>query len=322
MSNLTFYDRERIEYFLNFKRLSLRDIAKLINRNHTVVSREVTRNKAQFIPYNAQIAQSAAERKSRITNKRKLDKDESLKDYVIKKLKEDWSPEQIEGRLKNHPPPNLVGKYINYESIYQYIYQVDPYLYNYLRKKHYVRKKKCKRTKQKVNIPDRVSINTRSEEINLRKRFGDWESDLMEFSKQKDTLSVDYERRSFIVRIHKLKSKEAQEKEDALMQTFEDLPDKLRKSMTFDNGTENVKHTTIKYNYQMETYFCDAYSSWQKGGVENMNGLLRQYFPRKTDLNKINATKLYQIQELLNNRPRKALHYLSPNEIIKSQVVH
>ncbi|MCL5794816.1 MAG: IS30 family transposase [Patescibacteria group bacterium] len=322
MSNLTFYDRERIEYYLNLKRLSLRDVAKLIGRNHTVVNREVKRNSAQFVPYSAELAQSAADRKSRITNKRKLDKDEILKKYVIDKLKTDWSPEQIAGKLKEHPPPNLMGKYINHESIYQYIYEVDLYLYNYLRKKHYVRKKQYSRTKQKVKIPDRVSIHTRTEEINHRQRFGDWESDLMEFSRQRNVLSVDYERKALMIRIHKLTSKGAKEKEDALKQTFEDLPNNLRKSITFDNGTENARHTIVKNSYQMATYFCDSYSSWQKGGVENINGLLRQYFPRNTNLNKVNETRLYQVQELLNNRPRKALHYLTPNEIIKLQVVH
>jgi IS30 family transposase len=191
-----------------------------------------------------------------------------------------------------------------------------------LRKKHYVRKKKGGRTKQKVNIPDRVSIHTRSEEINKRSRFGDWESDLMEFSRQKNTLSVDYERRSFTVKLHKLTSKEAKEKENALIQIFEDLPNDLRKSITFDNGAENVRHITIRNNYQMQTYFCDAYKSWQKGGVENINGLIRQYFPRKTNLNKIKETELYRIQELLNNRSRKSLNYLSPNETIKQQVVY
>lgn len=322
MSNLTFYDRERIEYHLRSKRFSMRNIARLINKNHTVVSREVKRNSAQFFPYNAELAQKATDRRSKNTNKRKLDKDEVLKEYVINCLKNNWSPEEIAGRLKEHAPPNLIGKYINYESIYQYIYEVDPYLYNYLRKKHYVRKKKCKRSQNKINIPDRVSIHTRPDEINFRKRFGDWESDLMEFSNQKNTLSVDYERKSFMIRIHKLSSKEAKEKEDALIQTFEDLPVELQKSMTFDNGKENVKHTIIKRNYQMETYFCDSYASWQKGGVENMNGLIRQYLPRKTNLNNVSTIQLYQIQELLNNRPRKALNYLSPNEIIKQQVVH
>jgi len=322
VSNLTFYDRQRIEYYLHFKQYSFRDIAKLINKNHTVVSREVKRNSAQLILYNAELAQRAADRRSKNTNKRKLDKDELLKEYVIDKLKSDWSPEEIAGRLKNHPPPELIGKYINHESIYQYIYEVDPYLYNYLRKKHYVRKKKYKRSQKMINIPDRVSIHTRSDEVNLRQRFGDWESDLMEFSNQKNTLSVDYERKSFMIKIHKLASKEANEKEDALIQTFEDLPNELRKTMTFDNGKENVSHITIKRNYQMETYFCDSYASWQKGGVENMNGLIRQYLPRKTDLTKIPDKYIYLVQEKLNNRPRKTLNYLSPNQIIQMQVVH
>jgi len=144
----------------------------------------------------------------------------------------------------------------------------------------------------------------------------------MEFSVQKDTLSVDYERKSILARIHKLKDKSASQKEDALMQTLEDLPPELRQTMTFDNGTENVKHKTIKNNYQMKTYFCDPYFSWQKGGVENTNGLLRQYFPKKTKLNKVPHSFIHEVQEKLNNRPRKTLNYLTPNEIIKHEVVH
>ena len=320
---LTFYDRTRIEYYLHFKRLSIRKISLLIGKNHTVVSREIKRHKPQFSKYNAELAQKAANRKKRITNKRKLDKDSLLHDYVEQKLKLNWSPEQISGRLKYKSPDNLKDKYISYESIYKYIYEVDFHLWHSLRRKHYNRiKKYSRKTQKKINIPDRISIHLRDRQIDKRIRFGDWETDLMEFSAQKNTLSVDIDRKSRLVRIHKLTSKSANEKLDALNQTLRDLPESLKQTITFDNGTENVKHTKLIDEHEIKTYFCDPYSSWQKGAVENTNGLLRQYFPRKTNLQKTPHKIIYEVQERLNNRPRKCLNYSTPNEIIKNEVVH
>ena len=144
----------------------------------------------------------------------------------------------------------------------------------------------------------------------------------MEFSKQKHTLSIDIDRRSRLVRIHKLLGKQSNEKLDALNQMLRDLPTKLKQTITFDNGTENVKHKKLIKEHNIKTYFCDPYSSWQKGSVENINGLIRQYLPRKTNLKNISIKTIYQIQEKLNNRPRKCLNYLTPNEIINEQVVH
>ena len=325
MAKLTFYDRTRIEYYLNIKEYSIRKTSKLINRHHSVIVREIKRNISKHLKhYDALLAQTEADRKSRITNKRKLDKYPQLKKYIIEKLDLDWSPEQISGRLKKHPPPRLNDYYVCPETIYDYIYTIDQYLYHKLRQKHYIRMKlKGKKTQiKKINIPDRVSIHTRSKQINKRTKLGDWETDLMEFSKQKDNLSVDIERLSRLVRIHKLKSKQADEKLDALNQTFRDLPDNLKQTLTFDNGTENVKHKKLIKEHDIKTYFCDPYSSWQKGSVENMNGLIRQYFPRKTNLQKTPHRIIYEVQERLNNRPRKCLNYLTPNEIINKQVVH
>ena len=124
MKRLTFYDRERIEYYLNFKRLSLRDIAKLISRDISVVVREVNRHKPQLSPYSAELAQVATERKAKLTNTKKLDKSWQLKEYVKSQLEQDWSPEQISGRLKEHSPPELKQlslKTLCLETIYQYV---------------------------------------------------------------------------------------------------------------------------------------------------------------------------------------------------------
>ena len=101
---------------------------------------------------------------------------------------------------------------------------------------------------------------------------------------------------------------------EALKQTIESLPDNLAQSITFDNGTEGAKHQELKRDYDVKTYFCDTYAAWQKGGVENMNGLLRQYLPRKTNLVTISKDQIYEIQEMLNSRPRKGLNYQTPNE--------
>lgn len=101
---------------------------------------------------------------------------------------------------------------------------------------------------------------------------------------------------------------------------MDSIPPEIRKTITLDNGKEGAKHTAIRDNFNVLTYFCDSYASWQKGGVENMNGLIRQYLPRKIDITKISQKQIKIIQELLNNRPRKKLGYLTPNEVISSVV--
>lgn len=142
----------------------------------------------------------------------------------------------------------------------------------------------------------------------------------MIFSKQKTILSVQSERKSKLIRMYKLKNKTAEETKNALMLTAESVPHDLFLSITFDNGTEGVKHTEIKKEYGLDTYFCDPFASWQKGGVENANKLIRHYLPRKIDLSKLTDRDIYEIQEKLNDRPRKCLDYLSPNEVFNNLV--
>ncbi len=324
MSNsLTFCDRKRIEYYLNFKSLSKRRIAEIIGKDHTVVIREIKRNKSPYFPYNAQLAHYAAQRRLAHNTKRKLDKDRNLYNYVKSKLKKDWSPEQIAGRLNKHPPNNLKNKSVCMETIYQYIYQQDhkseEYFYQYLRSAKPTRQKRYARKSRKLTISDRISIHQRPEEINLKTQYGHWESDTV-ICKGHHGISVQYERKSMLTKIHKLPNLKAESTYEAITQTIDSLPLYLVKTITFDNGTENVKHTQLKENFPIQTYFCDPYSSWQKGGVENTNGLIRQYLPRKTELDKITDEDINTIQESLNNRPRKSLDYLTPNEIIQTQI--
>ena len=129
-------------------------------------------------------------------------------------------------------------------------------------------------------------------------------------------MSVQYERKLMLVRIHKVKNGTAEETEQAISKSIDSLPTGLFKSLTWDNGKEGVCHTKVRDNYNIQNYFCDPYSSWQKGGVENLNGLIREYLPRETDMATITDEDVYLIQEKLNNRPRKKLGYLTPNKAL------
>lgn len=320
-SPLSYYERQIIETRLRGK-WEIRRIARYLNRSPSIISREVKRNIHPEGRYLALYAQSLAKKRTHMTNKKKMDTDSKLSFYVRKKLEKDWSPEQIAGRLKEHPPDSLNGKTISHESIYQYIYSSPRgnYLYNYLRYKSVPRRQKQhSRKPQKSLIPERISIHDRPEVINRRKRFGDWESDSVIFKKQKSALSVQHERKSLLLRLHKVADHSSEETLLALKATVESLPSKdLIKSFTFDNGGEGAKHTEIRDEYGVNTYFCDTYKSWQKGGVENSNGLIRQYLPKGSNLDKMTLDMVYEIQEKLNDRPRKKLGYSTPNEIINS----
>ena len=320
-NNLKYYDRQQFEYWLRTK-MSLRAIARIIGRNHSALVRELKRNgDGERKKYRADTAERLFKQRLSKQRKGKLDKYPELKDFVFKGLQKEWSPNVIAGRLKND---NFMKYSISHESIYHYIYNKNGRYENWYK---YLRQGKTKRQKQyirktcKARILERKSIHERPEYIDKRKRFGDWESDSMIFSNQKTILSVQSERKSKLVRIRKLKNKSAEETLNALIATARSMPKDLFKTITFDNGTENVKHTAIKKEYGVQTYFCDPFASWQKGGVENVNKLIRQYLPRKTDLSKLTDRDIYEIQEKLNNRPRKCLNYKTPNEIIK-EVVH
>lgn len=321
LSRITFYEREKIELYLKMGK-SHRWIGRKLCRSHTDISREIKRNSSSHFPYCAVNAQRLNGARLLKKNRKKLEKFENrkLKEYVVCNLQEDFSPDQIAGRLKNESPPELLEKTISHESIYQYIYNGEgrfEYLYPHLRTKRHMRQRRFDRKKRsKINIPERVSINIRPEEIFKKERFGDWETDSMIFSKQKEILSTQYERKSMLCRLHKLPNKTAEETENAIANSIESLPEGMWITITRDNGTENANHFNSLNNFGVQSYFCDPYCSWQRGGDENLNKLIRQYLPKKANLSKITDEDIYVIQERLNNRPRKSLNYQTPNEVI------
>lgn len=319
---ITFYEREKIEVWLRIKKKKKR-IAGKLNRDYSVIKREIKRNSGEHLPYIAADAQYCADRRKKKTNKRKLEKwqNEKLKKFVEDKLNEGWSPDEIAGRLKKHPPKELKrcwDKTISHESIYTWIYEGEGRfggLYKKLRRKQKARKGRLSRKKQvKTMIKERVSIAQRPGVAAERKRVGDWETDSLIFS-GKSILSVQQEREMKLCRLHKCEDKTAERSEEAIRDSIESLPRNLWLTITRDNGSENALH----HETEVPSYFCDPYCSWQKGGVENLNGLVREYFPKKFNLDMISERQVYEIQEKLNNRPRKALNYLTPNEVIAQE---
>lgn len=324
---ITCYEREKIELHLRGHD-SIRDIAKMLHRDHSVIVRELQRNTCRDGTYRAAKAHECAEVRKKKRRKRKMETDEELQRYVLEKIiEEQWSPEQIAGRIKKRLEPRMNGKGISHETIYQFIYEGQGRfmgLYQYLRRH---RKKRQRRYSRKHRGRQPISFITpiryRPNEINEKKTFGHWESDTTICENKGEAVSVQFERSIQLARLTKTLDKSAEETETVLRNLAESA---LVKSLTFDRGSEGGNHWKLRLEHGIDTYHCDPYSSWQKGGVENLNGLIRQYIPRGTDLSKISHHQIYAIQTKLNNRPRKGLGYRSPNErlreLMASEMVH
>jgi len=311
MVGITFYERQIIEVRIRGK-WGVRWIARYLGRPHSTIVRELNRNSRPNGTYLALYAQHKAEQRRARTNKRILNDNVYLRRYVIRSIRDDHlSPEQVSGRLAVAPPIELVKVTISHESIYQWIYSEQWWLYKYLRRKTRPKRQRrySRKTRITYTIPERISIHERPQIVEKKVRVGDWENDSVKFSKQKTALSVQYERKSMLVRIHKVANLGKDETYHAITESIGSLPQYVWNTITFDNGGEATRHTEIRDEYMISTFFCDSYKSWQKGGVENINGLIRQYLPRKTNMDTITNEQIYAIQEKLNNRPRKHLNF-------------
>lgn len=312
MKHITHGERQIIERLYD-QGNSAREIGRRISRHHSVIERELRRNSSHGV-YEADSAQRKCLRRLYGKKQKKLEKYPMLKKYVVKKLLADWSPEQISGRIKKYEY-RIVEDAISPETIYQFIYSKEG---RNLRLFEHLRMGKPRRWKmhsRRRKIPiEGPSIHQRSSEANQRQEIGHWESDLMECKKTSGHISTSYERMIQLCRIYRVSTKKAEEKYEALVCLADSLPQWMLKTITFDRGTENALYKQFNEEFSVESFLCDPYCSWQKGGVENLNKLLRQYIPKKADLACFTDEQLHEIQEKLNNRPRKSLNYLTPNE--------
>jgi IS30 family transposase len=313
-NHLTLKEREAI-YMMNLYGQSKGSIARKLNRCRSTITRELKRNACEGGSYTPIRAHEHACVTRLSGYCCKLDKDENLNSYVCERLKDGWSPQTISGRLRHEQ----ADSYVSPETIYQFIYSKKERrrgLHKYLIRKHKKRKVKCGRKPNRRTIKDLVPISQRSEQINQRTNIGDFEMDLVFFKGNMSTNIVTMvDRKSRLILLSKALSKHALDVNKAIVNKIDQLPPKARKSATFDRGTEFANHTLLRSAYGMQTFFCNPHSPWQKGQVENANGRLRRFLADTTCIKKLSTECLQNVQNRMNNQPRRCLGYRTPHEV-------
>lgn len=322
-TRLSVEEREKIFYYLTLKK-SYREIGTLLGRSHTTISREMKRNKreGEYSPSRAQTLCHV--RFKHCGRRRKIDNNIDLFEEVFQKIFQKWSPEQISGYLKDKYHGNL-QMYISHESIYQYIYakpggELKKHLLKYLRQKGRVNKNRKLFHEKRGLIPDAVSIHERPPEIENRQVPGNWEGDLIMGKNHKTALGVLVERTTRYLYLVPLKSKTAENVRGAFTNQFEEVPETLKLSLTYDRGKEMTQHKIFTEDTKIPVYFADPHSPWQRGTCENTNGLIRDFFPKGTDFSKVTDEEIKHVQDMLNERVRKTLNWKSPEYMFKKLI--
>lgn len=304
-------ERDQIAILLG-KGVSLRKIAAQLGRNVSSISREVRRNYFGDF-YVAISAQTKADTRKTNARKRAPLKDEKTYAYVLEKLREGWSPEQICGRLRLENKKTILCP----ETIYQFIYNSENKhlsLFEYLPLKRKRRQKKLGRQAKRLHIPNRVSIHLRPKEVEKRKQFGHWEGDTVIGKQEKSkAIHTEVERKTRFLAAKIINSKRVAETLNAQKEIFQNF---WCESVTTDNGFEFIGHKELN-SLGIHTYFADPYSSWQRGSNEYHNGLLRRYLPKKTSFENLTQEELDDIVFEINNRPRKVHQFRSAQEMLE-----
>jgi len=298
--------------------LSVRSIATQLERSPSTISREINRN-GGYDKYRATDADQAAWSRARRPKPCKLACNRSLNQIVEAKLQLQWSPEQIAGWLKSEYPEDECNQ-VSHETIYRSLFVqargvLKKELLTHLRSKRTIRRSKhaSQRGGGKGQIKNAVSIRERPASVEDRAVPGHWEGDLIAGSKNSYVATL-VERQSRYVMLAKVKNKDTESVVSALIKQSKKLPSELYKSLTWDRGKELADHQRFTLATDIKVYFCDPSSPWQRGSNENTNRLLRQYFPKGTDLSVHSQAKLDAVARRLNERPRKTLGYETPAE--------
>lgn len=315
-AQLNMQEREKL-YMAKSIGKSIRKIALDLGRSPSTISRELSRNTKDpelgYLPDRADVVAKAR----RYVCIPKLERWPELKEYVLEKLNELWSPEAIAGRLKYENPGGLR---VCAETIYCFIYSKEGIklgLFKFLAKARPSRGIRYGRKPRNTGIPERTSIHERPEFIDQRTEIGHLEGDLTFFKgNQSGNIVVMVDRKSRFVFLDKSESKRTNDVMQSIFNKLASFPFKARKTITFDNGSEFTKHTVLKNHLGMDTFFCDKHSPWQKGQVENTNALLHRFIDKKTDFGCITKKLVEKTQERMNNLPRKCLGFRTPNEVV------
>jgi IS30 family transposase len=317
--HLTPTERGQIQA-LHQENRSLGYIADSLGRNKSTISRELKRNTTRR-GYDAQRAQGHYHQRRKSCRPAKRLDHQPLWKYLIEKIEEGWTPEEVAGRLPIDYPDDSKMR-ISHEAIYQAIYS-DKRLHFLIQSLAQSRPKRRKRGQGKSRrgptIPNRVGIEERPQVIEERSRYGDWEGDTVVGAHQYGYLVSLVERRSRLLQSRVVQTKQADEVAQAIIDTLEELPTSWVRSITFDNGTEFTRHEDMARILPVDIFFAAPYASYQRGTNENTNGLIRRYLPKGTSFRDLAQKQLDLIVEEINNRPRKTLGYRTPNEVFQEQ---
>jgi len=322
----------------NYKRLSLNEreeisrllaskckpsqIAEKLGRYCSTITREIAAGGCNKYAYRAVKADRRAKRKAskRKFGKRRITTDQTLKKYILAKLKLYWSPEQIAQSLEKDYPENNRMR-ISPETIYATLYvlpkgNLKKELLSCLRRRHKRRhRKKGKQPVIERKLENMVLIDERPEEVEARVIPGHWEGDLLIGKNRQSELGSLIERTTRATILIPLKNRSADEVRKAFEKEFNRLPAPMRLSLTYDQGREMAQHELLSIRTKVQVYFAHKASPWERGTNENTNGLIRQFFPKGTDFSKISRKEIKRAQCLLNGRPRKVLNWQTPNEV-------
>jgi transposase, IS30 family len=315
-THLTLEEREVIAYMHRVGKMQTQ-IAERLGRHKSTISRELRRNRSRN-GYWAAAAQGKAERRrSARPYTAKMHRPE-VRRYVSARLRQRWSPDQIAGRSRRDFPQDR-RRQISAPTIYAWIRVEEA------RGKHWqhcLRRLGRKRPEWETRgrLPTSVSIEGRPAIVDRRGRYGDWEGDTIVGAQRRGGAVTLVERRSGYLLLGKVANLQAATVRQAAARRYATTPPALRKSLTLDNGKEFAEHEQLELEAALRIYFAKPYSAWQRGTNENTNGLIRQFFPKGTDLASIPEQRFDRVQQLLNDRPRKRLRYRSPNEVLASRL--
>lgn len=319
-SHLTLTDRDRIKA-LRDDGFGIRKIARTLGISHSTVSRELRRNVRGPLTqhgkpgdYEPLVAQHKAYLRRHCAGYqgKKLETNTALRAYVVTRLRDGWNPDEISGRLKRTPQLPYVSK----TTIYEWLYSAygQPYC-QYLAYARYKPKRRSHRYKPGLTIPDRMSIRQRPKGATNRSRYGHWEADTVvsgKYTRSTASLAVVQERKTRYVAAQLIPNLAGETFSSAVNGL---LAGKSVASLTLDNGVENREHGRITAQTGAAVYFCDPYSSWQKGGVEHANRLLRGYLPKGCNLGVYNQRYVEWAVRRINNKPRRCLGYKTAREL-------
>ena len=317
---LSLEDRCRIAT-LKAQGCSIRQIAADLDRAPSTIAREIKRNAGRKVGYKPAYADEQT--RERRWKGSKLERDRDLGQAVLDRLGQGWSPEQVAGRLarERHAPT------VSHETIYRFIYAQIARTKDYSWR-HYLPRAKSKRGRRGVRggssvsfIEGRIPLSMRPAEASDRQTPGHWEADLMMFAKYAQAILTVHERTSRILLAARPDSKTANLIAGLIEQLLRPIPTHLRRTITFDNGTEFARHTRL-HSLDLQTFFCDPYAPWQKGGIENAIGRMRRLIPRKTDLATISDSHFTALLQAYNATPRKCLDFQTPAELFLQYLLH